>query len=350
MGKLICPNCGSEVELPKKSEMIFGTTFAEESNGTRYLKMKENKNMTRAEERIEELKANGVDTSNYFALGDVLVRMENGTPMVIPEYATDVAKEIENDGYVFNSVLDGRWIMAQMFAMLKNTFNRYEIDGFNRSLAAKGYMYQWYFLAGHHQNKGELYRISKRERQGDDMHVKELFFNKRVIYMMMEDYFMKLRTYMNNLPVHYCGKNKREGIEGIPYVRLGERYKNLTGKPHGDVFVHDINKVINRLRNYVWQLDRCTNYTQMCSCVRRFVGNMVILPYNTDMSPIFIDSYKGNGGYYCLINMVKFHDYSVEGKFGDDAIAIIESKLEEHCGYKMLGVVRECIEEQGMKF
>ncbi|MDD7507588.1 MAG: hypothetical protein PUK36_02620, partial [Prevotella sp.] len=103
---------------------------------------------TKAQMRLEALKAAGVDVSKYFPLGDdQLIKIENGAavPVDMDDATIDeVGKQIVDGGYVSNWKLFRRWVMSQMFHMLR------QMDvcnwSFNQVLQHKGYEYQWRML------------------------------------------------------------------------------------------------------------------------------------------------------------------------------------------------------------
>lgn len=103
---------------------------------------------TKAQMRLDALKAAGVDVSKYFPLGDdQLIKIENGAavPVDMDDAANDeVGKKIVEGGYVNNWKLFRRWVMSQMFHMLRQM----ETDKltFNEVLQRKGYEYQWRML------------------------------------------------------------------------------------------------------------------------------------------------------------------------------------------------------------
>ena len=84
----------------------------------------ENIMMNKKEMRMETLKANGIDTKNFFNLSmnlPVGCNIEitiDGVPYTINSSNDEIVKEIIDNGYVFNSRTDGRWVCAQTFAML----------------------------------------------------------------------------------------------------------------------------------------------------------------------------------------------------------------------------------------
>ena len=105
MSKLICPQCGAEVILPKESNLVTGVSLAENTdNNTYYLNTKENKNMGKVAERLETLKNNGIDVSKFFSVSlpngdEVAMKMEYGIPVAcnLDDYFDDdIDDEIES--------------------------------------------------------------------------------------------------------------------------------------------------------------------------------------------------------------------------------------------------------------
>ena len=84
---------------------------------------------TKAQMRLEALKAAGVDTSKYFPLGDdKIIKIENGAavPVDMDDATIDaVGKQIVEGGYVSNWKLFRRWVMSQMFHMLRDMDKSY---------------------------------------------------------------------------------------------------------------------------------------------------------------------------------------------------------------------------------
>ena len=388
MATVRCGNCGSLVKLPENSSLGMGMTISKSSFGDFTLKMekenntmventnnnatvnnttnnttKENRTMTIAEQRIEALKVAGIDTSKYFTLGtDQVAKMsDDGSLSVVVDDNAEIQSikgfkelvdQITEDGEVFNRVLDGRWIMAQMFHML-NYENKYRYGkGYNDALNHKGYMYQWNFLANrnHGKDEGELLRLAKRELDNNLDGVKELCFNSKLVVDMMYDYVNKLRSYMDTLPVRYF-KKKNVGKD-LPYYRLGQRYAELTGKAHGDIFVTDINRdVISKYHRIIARTSRVRSYRELDRCVREFENIMIALPYDTLMCADFKDAYKKNGAYYTLNNLVKFHGCTVDGcHTKEEALNLIRNKAIHGTGWELLGMLKEVVEDNDFDF
>lgn len=361
MSRLICPNCGSEVALPEHSTMGFGITLSKEGNSTHYLNLekvnnnnvneKEKNTMKTATQRLEELKNRGIDTTGYFAMNDsTLIKMVDGRPEMVSledEPVSDIAKQIIDDGDVFNRVLDGRWIMAQMFHMLSyKSWNGWE-KGYNAALNAKGYNYQWKFLVSKCNGTltGELHRLAKRERDNERLFEKELWFNKELVEVMLHDYLDKLKAYIDKLPTYKFKKV-------LDYKRLGWSNHKITGKDKGDIFVDDLDKLIYKpIRDVMWKLRCVSSYYQLESVVYKFLNdNYIKLPEKTLMCQEFKNAYRGNGAYYTALNLIKFHGCRVEGMDKKGSLEYLETKANNSEGWELLGWLKEFIKDNNFDF
>lgn len=181
---------------------------------------------TKAQMRLEALKAAGVDVSKYFPLGDdQLIKIENGAAVSVDmDDATidAVGKQIVEGGYVSNWKLFRRWVMSQMFHMLRT------MDGwnwsFNQVLQRKGYEYQWRML------ENELYAQMKMCDHKDYVNVgaRNRWFGGFVASDMAYDYIKKLRKYVDDNLIYTVKKDAHGNVKktykhtckGNPYVRL----------------------------------------------------------------------------------------------------------------------------------
>lgn len=161
---------------------------------------------TKAQMRLEALKAAGVDTSKYFPLGDdQLIKIENGAavPVDMDDATIDaVGKQIVEGGYVSNWKLFRRWVMSQMFHMLRDM----EKDGksFNEVLQKKGYEYQWRML------ENELHAQMKMcdHKDYENTKARNRWFNGCVAHDMAIDYINKLRSYIDDKCIYTTKKDK----------------------------------------------------------------------------------------------------------------------------------------------
>ena len=297
---------------------------------------------TKAQMRIEALKSAGVDVSNYFTLGDdQLVKIENGAavPVDMDDATIDaVGKQIVEGGYVSNWKLFRRWVMSQMFHMLRQMETGR--DTFNEILQRKGYEYQWSVI------EREMYAQMKMSKHGDTKNAgnRNFWFNGMLIYEIAEDYIEKLRYYIeNNLIYKYDSKKTyKHTCKGMPYVRFQNK----------DIFVADLEKkVYAPLKELAVEMYAKDTYEDVYKAVKKFNKIRKHLAWKTKQSDLFISAYKGSGSYYTMRNLIMFH--GARFKNGSRKMSEIKSldKLDKLAleysneGWRMLGVLKQLIKD-----
>ena len=306
---------------------------------------------TKAQMRLEALKAAGVDVSKYFPLGDdQLVKIENGAavPVDMDDSTIDaVGKKIVEGGYVSNWKLFRRWVMSQMFHMLRNM--KEDGKSFNEVLQKKGYEYQWRML------ENELYAQMKMcdHKDYENLKARNRWFNGCVAHDMTIDYINKLRSYIDDKCIYTTKKDKdgnkkktyKHTCKGDPYIRLQNE----------DIFVADLErKVYTPLRNLANKMGAATTYKELYDAVREFNKNRKHLAWETKMSDAFINAYKGSGSYYTMRNLIMFHGarFMKGGRKMSEANSLKEleskAKLYDEEGWRMLGVLKQLISESNI--
>ena len=302
--------------------------------------------MMNKNERMNRLGNAGVDTSKYFNVSlpnglkpgatIALVINENGQPVIVGDVNTNdaIANSIIEDGYVRNTKLHRRFVMAQMFHGLNYTSWNGAHLGYNEWLKRFGIKYEFEMMLE------EIRVLSKLEVRDRDTFVERShFFTKDVIAKTMEDYVIELKKYIDTLPNKNC--------KGVPYKRI----KGV------DVFVVDIDKkVYAPLRRYINGLKYASNYNEMYRIVKNFMGEMISIPYNTPKSKAWIDAYKGEGAFYTLKNLVMFHGcgIKVDNRFvyGAAAVSVLNSRLREYKGegWRMFALMKKVIADNNFDF
>lgn len=303
---------------------------------------------TKAQMRLEALKAAGVDVSKYFPLGnDQLIKIENGAavPVDMDDATIDaVGKKIVEGGYVNNWKLFRRWVMSQMFHMLRDM----EKDGksFNEVLQHKGYEYQWRML------ENELYAQMKMAAHGDHENAvaRNRWFGGFVASDMAYDYIKKLRKYVDDNLIWKVKKDKDGNVKktykhtckGNPYVRLQNK----------DIFVSDLEKkVYTPLREIANEMAAVPTYKQLYDAVHKFNKKRKHLAWETKQSDAFINAYKGSGSYYTMRNLIMFHGarFWKNGRKMSETNSLKEleskAKIYDEEGWRMLGVLKQLIIE-----
>lgn len=320
--------------------------------------------MTNRNERMEKLSNAGVDTGKYFTL-DVnesipagakihIVIDENGNfvPEVVKENnemkPTDglrkfldetyyeIFDNIIEDGYVRNTKLHRRFVMAQMFHMLNYVSYDRKYKGYNDCLKKMyGYMYTIDMMLE------EVKVLSKLEvRDRETFEERSHFFTKNVIANVIDDYAKKLVDYVDKLPDHKC--------KGIPY-------KKIKGM---NIFNDDLNKkVFYHVADTVRRIRYARSYAEVYRILSTFRRDMIKLPYETPKSKAWIDAFKGEGAFYTLKNLVMFHGCGIvanrfDVKFGMNAVNFLNSKLDEYNGegWRMFALMKKVIEDNGFDF
>lgn len=294
--------------------------------------------MMNRNKRMEALNNAGVDTSKYFTVnlpegikpGATIsfVINENGQPVVVNEKKNDViANQIITDGYVRNSKLHRRFVMAQMFQMLNYVSYDGTGSGYNAYLR-KMYDYKYTF----NMMLEEVRVLGKlEERDEESFRERSHFFTREVIANVMTDYMEKLKDYIDQLPTKRC--------KGIPY-------KHVNGM---DIFVDDLNKKIYEpLRDCILVIKYTRNYYRL---LNNFMLKMIKLPSSTPKSKAWIDAYKGEGAYYTMKNLLMFHNCFIEVEntglklYGTKAVSYINSKLDKYKGegWRMFALMKKVI-------
>ena len=304
--------------------------------------------MMNKNKRMESLKNAGIDTSKYFnvslpnglAPGATisLIINENGEPVVVNDVHQndEIMEQIIEDGYVRNTKLHRRFVMAQMFHMLNYASYGGNYKGYNDCLKNMyGYDYTLKMMLD------EAKVLSKLEvRDVESFAERSHFFTKKVIVAVLEDYLEKLMKHIENLPSKKC--------KSVPYKRIkGE-----------NIFVEDLHKKIYMpIKNNISSVKCARNYNEIYNILCVFMKNVIKLPYNTPKSKAWIDAYKGEGAYYTLKNLVMFHDCGIKvGKFdvrfGTDAVAILNHKIDEYIGegWRMFALMKKVIEDNNFDF
>lgn len=306
---------------------------------------------TKAQMRLEALKAAGVDVSKYFPLGDdQLIKIENGAavPVDMDDATIDeVGKQIVEGGYVSNWKMFRRWVMSQMFHMLRDMDKNGRT--FNDVLQHKGYEYQWRML------ENELYAQMKMAAHGDHENAgaRNRWFGGFVAADMAYDYIKKLRKYVDNNLIYKVKKDAHGNVKktykhtckGNPYVRL----------QNDDIFVADLEKkVYAPLGNLARKMYDSNTYKEVYDAVHEFNKKRKHLAWDTKQADAFITAYKGSGSYYTMRNLIMFHGarFMKNGRkmSETDSLKELESKanLYDEEGWRMLGVLKQLIKDNNI--
>ena len=299
--------------------------------------------MMNKENRMNKLQNAGVNTNKYFTLdlpngisagSKIHVVIENGVPVIKNDV---IAEQIIADGYVRNTKLHRRFVMAQMFKMLNyKSYNGRE-QGYTACLNRYSIKYAFDMMLE------EVRVLSKLEdRDTETFNERSKFFTKDVIIATMNDYILKLRAHIDASRTYNC---------------KGVAYKKVKGK---DIFVADLwKKVYQPLEYCVWNVKSANNYKVIYSILKAFMSKMIKLPHDTAKCKAWVDAYKGEGAFYTLKNLIMFHHCGIDGSeincrklYGAAAMSVLNKKLNEYQGqgWRMFAFMNKVIADNNFDF
>ena len=299
--------------------------------------------MMNKNERMEKLNAMGINTGKYFTvnLPDGLAKNSTITLTINEDgectiaNANDViANQIIEDGYVRNTKLHRRFVMAQMFHALNYRSWDRKREGYNEWLKRFGLKYQFDMMIE------EIRVLSKLEVRDEETFIERShFFTKEVIVQTMEDYLVKLKAQIDSQKTYKC--------KGVPY-------KKVKGT---DIFEADLDKKIYApMRKDVYKVGLARSYAEIYKFVRGFMSKMVLVSWQTPKSKAWIDAYKGEGAFYTLKNLVMFHNCGIEVDgymvYGAAAVSVLNKRLNEYKGegWRMFALMKKVIADNNFDF
>ncbi len=317
----------------KRNVMISGEfTVSELTNTTAAQSTTKSPLPRKAQERIFALRKAGIDTSNLFAMGEeMVVRVVDGVPTQVADDDPIFAK-IGESGFIGNYKLYRRWVMAQMFRMLRDMEKRhYNMSEYIQRF--HGYEYQWEMV------EKELLDQWKMSKHGDFESFRERnrWFHQDVVVKMCNDYMNKLRLYVAGLSTRYC---------------KGRPYKTIRGTHY---FVDELqSRVYMPITLYINHVKVANTPQALYEAVKRFNRFRVDLHWDIKHSDAFINAYKGAGGFFTMKNLIMFHDcrfyVSHKRTSVSDSLTMLKNYADDYKdeGWRMIGVMKDLMECNGV--
>lgn len=307
---------------------------------------------TKAEQRMDALRALGYDMSKYFTLGDEqVVEIKDGkaVPVEFVQIAPDeddmVEKKLVEGGYVNNWSLFRRWVMSQMFHMLRDMEERHW--SFNETLQHRGYEYQWKML------EREIYAQMKMQKHGDRDNAarRSMWFNGMTAHYMAVDYVMQLKKYINDNLVY---RRNHKGELKYKHTCKGNAYVRLS---NANIFVSDLEKKMYApLMDLAITMRGASSAEALYKTVHKFNKIRKHLAARTKQSMEFINAYKGSGAYFTMRNLIMFHGarFTKAGQFMSREMSLLElDRKASGCiaddeKWRMLGILKQLIKDNGI--
>lgn len=327
--KVLCPQCGTKL-------MIEGGKVSVEPDDTPDKPMKLPKT---ARERIEALRAVGVDVSHLFAMqgangGECVASNKDGQLTVLDD-DDPLFRLITAQGDVPNRRLFRRWVMAQMFRMMTSTdYRSNEPVGVTEMIHRLGYEYQWKMLLN------ELHAQMKMERRDPENFAdRNRWFNAGVVAAMAEEHIKQLKKRVDAQKTRKC--------KGVPYKRVGGR----------NIFVEDLEaKVYRPLQALVYGIREAKDAARLYAAAKRFDGHRFKMPYDTPQCKEWVNAYKGAGAFSTMQNLIRFHGCTLIDDYGKrqdkyQSLAFLTAKAEAYKngeGWRLLAVLKKMLDDNNI--
>lgn len=275
-----------------------------------------NKKMS-VEEKMAMLKEAGIDVNDM-----IQFLAEDGFMITVEIPKEDpILEKIKADGYLHNPMLFRRWIMAQMFYMLKYKSYAYDYrypveTGYNGYIdEVLTWDYQIKFLID------EVTRIVKIHKKGGDATEYTRLCTPQIVINICKEIYEATEKY-------YKGDNSPWMQDKVTRLRFA--YQDL---------------------QYTW------SYARLIPLLHNFRRNMISLPNNkVKKVQAFKDMYKGIGAYWTSKNMIMFHNCRVPGMDQYESMKMLETKTLTYAdpnggkGWKLLGFMKLLIEANDFDF
>lgn len=334
MIKFVCGNCGSETVV---NEPTFNGVVLSDNSTMKTVNLnpdvvkhnnKENK-MTKLDERMLKLKEAGLDVSKF---EKQFGAMDLNTMLTLCFEDDPIVEEIINNGYVRNTKLHRRWIMAQTMRLLGN-----DNEWTKRVHRWYGFDYQFTMMLE------ELRILAILEKEDKETFVERAhFFTKDVVVATCENYLKQFIKYVKRAKM--C-ENRKYG-----------EYKRIFGKYYK---INDIPNLYKYIEAEMLGVMRANTVTELYEALKKFMDSDDYhkLPWGYDKSQIWLDAFKGAGSYYTLKNMIMYYNCVIFDETNkpltqSQSMAHLEKVLDEYQGqyWRMLALLKKVISDNNFSW
>lgn len=273
--KVICPKCGAEIAISEHEHVTVGLAVGRDSNlGTVALPLANNERKGRmtANEKLEKLKAAGVDISSLFAMkgNDTnLFKLSDGELEVVGD-DDPIFQQIVREGTVPNRRLFRRWVMGQTFRMMAMRMNTSEYA------YRRGAKWMWEVIVNEFKTQAKMY-----QNDPELFEERNRFFNAKILKALMCDYVYALHT----IPGVYFKASKTICDSMVLKGMLDSYADALEGKSPEQVY-HLAQEIAHALSHV--RFTKLRGFYHACSA--------------------FVSAFDKAGGYYTMQNLILFHD------------------------------------------
>lgn len=304
---------------------------------------------------------------------DSWCKMPTDPTELTPE-TDEIEKSILDSGYIDNSQLWRRWIMAQMLRHCDS----HDTSDDNRSKSGYGPGFDKYFISGKPYRYvfdttiNELKAL--KHLTGTELTFRERFFNKDVVFEILERYEISITKYIKHrkqyldefkTPIKYLNSIDPNTVKEDIYVKMPH-----TKAPYNKIYIYSekrrnslenflnhLHKYIKNIENNSIRFDGSTNYQMLYNTLLRFTK---VFPINIDLPKpdAWKNAFKGAGAFYTMDNMIKFHECRFEDEKTHEPASLESSLLKlndltnmyHDCYYKLYAVLRNFMEYNNFNY
>lgn len=340
---VICPVCGTRMAIPEHQHTVCGTAIGKDSGlGEIKLRTEDEQNgratnrpnPSRSQERLEKLKAAGIDVSSLVALSlaggkDAIGRLEQDGNIKMLKEDDPLFDAIRNGHTIPENRLFRRWVTSQVFHMMAT-------GNYSKALHEKGYKYQWTMVI-------EELRVQARLSVNDSENfaLRNRWFNAGTVHAMVTDLIRKTQKELEERMKH-------------PYHCKGAEYIHWKGR---DVFVEDIDKkILSAMKKdaKAFMKDGITP-DDLYRLTKAYYKTYGINRKDWHKCTEWCNAYKGAGAYFTLRNLILFHGcriHSESGNIFNETESLAHLELLAQCynndGWRMHAYLKKFLDENGV--
>ena len=371
MSKLICPNCGSEVWLPEKSNIGIGMTISKETKGDFELPLEtvRNNNVANNNNNVEKKEKgimnnmNGMNGFDMETLAKMVAAQLSGQSVQTQTVTQNAPKvdvsslklcEIDRNHWAENSQFFGREICGYVYnpymirRFLPSQFNKL-VEKYNgnvhRAITVEyPYMYSVKYTL---EEVRKLAMLQKRDKIAFDE--RKLVFTIDKCKRIFIEYINAVITHLEKEAVRFATYNKvgetyRCGIKDFGWINAGVVSEKIVNHKVVKYLKksEEFNKVFDYLNDLRTKVEKCWTYKDLYETMP-IEKKIIKVPAEHKKSGDFMDCFIKAGSYYTLKQQLMFNNsVCFKGYYGRLAVNELRRYLERgYEGYKIYAMLKE---------
>lgn len=261
-----------------------------------------------------------------------------------------LAQQIKKDGFISNNSLFRRWVMAQMFRMIRYETTLEEFmdgkNGFNTYLKVN-YNYDYQFSVIHKELETLNKFLNRGSLSSQEFNLRRLFFTQQVIYDTCCHYAKHLKRQLKKVVCEDYPDDAFYYYQG-EYVRAYQFRERI---------LNAVKISLTRMENFSKKDSFHEFYNEFYLFTINFV-NRYKLDNKTPKCDSWITAYKSAGAFYTLANLILSHGWFIyisnKPVYGEQAMSYVIGLLYQYSRenkmwkmfYFLIEVIRENYDTQ----